>query len=81
MIQFEAGHSLKVNALTMKLNLTKIQKKVKFEKLDSYQFKEKPTDKANFLLWTGDINDKPGYWEDGSDTTGISMKDQDWVNI
>ena len=31
------------------------------------QNKEKPTDKANFLIWTGDINDKPGYWVEGSD--------------
>ena len=47
---------------------------------DSYQFKEKPTGKANFLIWTGDINDKPGYWVEGSDKKVFKMADRAWIS-
>ena len=36
------------------------------EKRD-YGFKKKPKDKADFLIWTGDVQDKPGYWVEGSE--------------
>ena len=60
--------------------VTSKKNKLKFEKLDSYQFKEKPTDKANFLIWTGDINDKPGYWIEGSDKKVFKMADRAWIS-
>jgi len=60
--------------------VTSKKNKLKFEKLDSYQFKEKPTDKANFLIWTGDINDKPGYWVEGSDKKIFKMADRAWIS-
>ena len=36
--------------------------KISFQKLDSYELKPKPQDEAQFLIWTGDVTKKPGYW-------------------
>ena len=49
---------------------------LKFTKLDDFQLKPKPTDEAFFLIWTGDVNDKPGYWVAGSNKKQFKMADR-----
>lgn len=56
------------------------KRKLKFKKLDSYEFKKKPSDKANFLTWTGDIMDKEGYWIEGTDKKQFKMADRSWIS-
>jgi len=53
---------------------------LKFTKLDNFQLKPKPTDEAFFLIWTGDVNDKPGYWVEGSDKKQFKMADRSWIS-
>ena len=54
------------------------KRKLKFKKLDNYELKKKPQDKADFLIWTGDVNKKPGYWVEGSDKKIFKMADRSW---
>lgn len=56
------------------------KRKLKFKKLDNYEFKKKPTDKADFLTWTGDIMDKDGYWVKGSEKKEFKMADRSWTS-
>ena len=56
------------------------KRKLKFKKLDKYEFRKKPKDKADFLTWTGDIRDKPGYWVEGSGKKEFKMADRSWVS-
>ena len=53
---------------------------LKFTKLDEFQLKPKPTDEAFFLIWTGDVNEKPGYWVAGSNKKQFKMADRSWVS-
>ena len=53
---------------------------LKFTKLDDFQLKPKPTDEAFFLIWTGDVNDKPGYWVAGSNKKQFKMADRSWIS-
>ena len=53
---------------------------LKFAKLDDFQLKPKPTDKALFLIWTGDVTDKPGYWVEESNKKQFKMADRSWVS-
>ena len=32
------------------------------------------------MIWTGDINDKPGYWVEGSDKKVFKMADRAWIS-
>ena len=54
--------------------------KLKFKKLANYEFKKKPKDEADFLIWTGDVEDKPGYWVKGSDRKQFKMADRSWIS-
>jgi hypothetical protein len=54
--------------------------KISFEKLDKYEFKTKPTDQAKFLIWTGDISEKPGYWVEGSGKKEFKQADRAWMS-
>jgi hypothetical protein len=54
--------------------------KIIFEKLDKYEFKTKPTDQAKFLIWTGDISEKPGYWVEGSGKKEFKQADRAWMS-
>ncbi|MDB3905757.1 hypothetical protein N9354_00415 [Alphaproteobacteria bacterium] len=56
------------------------KRKLKFKKLSNYEFKKKPKDKADFLIWTGDVEDKPGYWVKGSDRKQFKMADRSWIS-
>ena len=56
------------------------KRKLKFKKLASYEFKKKPKDEADFLIWTGDVQNKPGYWVDGSDKKQFKMADRSWIS-
>ena len=56
------------------------KRKLKFKKLDSYEFKKKPTDEADFLIWTGDVEDKPGYWVKDSNKKVFKMADRSWIS-
>ena len=49
-------------------------------KIDQYDLKPKPKAKAKFKIWTGDINDKPGYWVEGSKKTEFKMADRAWMS-
>jgi len=53
---------------------------LKFAKLDDFQLKPKPTAEADFLLWTGDVGNKPGYWVEGSNKKRFKMADRSWVS-
>jgi len=53
---------------------------LKFTKLDDFQLKPKPTDEAFFLIWTGDVNDKPGYWVEGSNKRQFKIADRSWIS-
>ena len=48
--------------------------------MDKYEFRKKPKDKADFLTWTGDIRDKPGYWVEDSGKKEFKMADRSWVS-
>ena len=52
------------------------KRKLKFKKLANYEFKKKPKDEADFLIWTGDVEDKPGYWVKGSNRKQFKMADR-----
>lgn len=54
--------------------------KISFEKLYNYEFKTKPTDEAKFLIWTGDVNKKPGYWIEGSGKKEFKQADRAWMS-
>ena len=54
--------------------------KLSFSKLDSYKLKPQPTDKTNFLIWTGDVQKKPGYWVEGSNKKQFKQADRAWVS-
>ena len=56
------------------------KRKLKFKKLADYEFKKKPKDKADFLIWTGDVQDKPGYWVEGSEKKEFKMADRSWMS-
>jgi hypothetical protein len=49
-------------------------------KLDSYELKPKPKDEANFLIWTGDVLKKPGYWVKGSNKKEFKQADRSWMS-
>ena len=53
---------------------------LKFTKLDDYKLKPKPTAEADFLLWTGDVGNKPGYWVEGSNKKQFKMADRSWMS-
>ena len=54
--------------------------KISFQKLDSYELKPKPQDEAQFLIWTGDVTKKPGYWVKGSDKKEFKQADRAWMS-
>jgi len=54
--------------------------KITFRKLDSYELKPKPTDKAKFLIWTGDVNEQQGYWVKGSNKNEFKQADRAWMS-
>ena len=54
--------------------------KLTFDKLDSYELKPKPKDEADFLIWTGDVNKKPGYWVEGSNKKEFKQADRSWIS-
>ena len=54
--------------------------KLTFDKLDSYELKPKPKDEADFLIWTGDVNKKPGYWVEGSNKKEFKQADRSWMS-
>ena len=54
--------------------------KLTFNKLDNYELKPKPKDEADFLIWTGDVNKKPGYWVEGSDKKEFKQADRSWMS-
>ena len=54
--------------------------KISFEKLYNYELKTKPTDEAKFLIWTGDINKKQGYWVEGSGKKEFKQADRAWMS-
>jgi hypothetical protein len=56
------------------------KRKLKFKKLANYEFKKKPKDEADFLIWTGDVEDKPGYWVKGSNRKQFKMADRSWIS-
>ena len=53
---------------------------ITLSKMDQHDFKLKPTAKAKFKIWTGDINDKPGYWVEGSKKKEFKMADRAWMS-
>ena len=54
--------------------------KLNFDKLDSYELKSEPKDQAKFLIWTGDVAKKPGYWIEGSDKKEFKLADRAWIS-
>ncbi len=54
--------------------------KISFKKIDNYELKPKPTDEAKFLIWTGDINNKQGYWVEGSNKKEFKQADRAWMS-
>ena len=61
-------------------NINYKNNKLSFQKLDSYELKPKPQDEANFLIWTGDVNKKPGYWVQGSNKKEFKQADRAWMS-
>ena len=61
-------------------NINYKNNKLSFQKLDSYELKPKPQDEANFLIWTGDVNKKPGYWVEGSNKKEFKQADRAWTS-
>tara|TARA_B100000925_G_scaffold21452_1_gene14568 strand:- start:403 stop:1986 length:1584 start_codon:yes stop_codon:yes gene_type:complete len=55
--------------------------KIIFKKLDSYELKPKPTDEANFLIWTGDVNKEQGYWVKDSNKKEFRQADRAWMSV
>ncbi len=54
--------------------------KLTFEKLDNFELKSKPTDKAKFLIWTGDVQEKPGYWVNDTNKKEFKLADRAWMS-
>jgi hypothetical protein len=54
--------------------------KLSFSKLDNYELKPQPKDEANFLIWTGDVQKKPGYWVEGSNKKEFKQADRAWMS-
>ena len=54
--------------------------KLSFEKLDSFELKSKPTDEAQFLIWTGDVQKKPGYWVKDTNKKEFKLADRAWMS-
>ena len=54
--------------------------KLTFEKLDSFELKSKPTDEAKFLIWTGDVQKKPGYWVKDTNKKEFKLADRAWMS-
>jgi len=54
--------------------------KLSFKKLDSYELKPQPKDKAKFLIWTGDINDRKGWWVEGSNKKMFKLARKSWMS-
>ena len=54
--------------------------KLTFEKLDNFELKSKPTDTAKFLIWTGDVQEKPGYWVNGTSKKEFKLADRAWMS-
>jgi len=54
--------------------------KFTFNEIDSFELKPQPKDKAEFLIWTGDVNKKPGYWVEGSGKKEFKQADRAWMS-
>ena len=54
--------------------------KLTFNKLDNYELKSKPNDRAKFLIWTGDVQKKPGYWVEGTNKKEFKQADRAWIS-
>jgi len=54
--------------------------RLSFSKLDDYELKPQPKDEANFLIWTGDVQKKPGYWVEGSNKKEFKQADRAWMS-
>ena len=54
--------------------------KLTFEKLDSFELKSKPKDEAKFLIWTGDVQKKPGYWVKDTNKKEFKLADRAWMS-
>ena len=61
-------------------NISFNNEQIKLTKIDQYDLKPKPKAKAKFKIWTGDINNKPGYWIEGSDKKEFKMADRAWMS-
>ena len=54
--------------------------KLNFKKLDSYELKPQPKDKAKFLIWTGDVNENKGWWVEGSNEKMFKRARKSWMS-
>jgi hypothetical protein len=54
--------------------------KLNFKKLDSYELKPQPKDKAKFLIWTGDVNENKGWWVEGSNKKLFKRARKSWMS-